>query len=251
MYVDFWVLADSPRQSLVSEDNHVAARKRHQWTSVHSHYALMGGFAVESAPKGDMFLPGNPSRLILTPAAIRFLADKEPALIPNISKEHIHDKSKASGLAKALVCMQASWFCIQCVARLANDMAISLLELNTFAHAMCTLLIYLLWWHKPLDVEEPTVIQGDNAGAVFAAMAMLDCAQRDPRKSNQGFMRTKGYCSITHDMDAVPPDETVDEILQSLGTSHRPSDATIKSHAEARQQGTVTILSIKDFSPYK
>ena len=162
----------------------------------------MGGFAVESAPKGDIFLlqykrqrappivgsaiwvyilrqflPGNPSRLILTPAAIRFLANTEPALIPDISKEQIHDKSKASGLAKALVCMQASWFCIQCLARLANDMAISLLELNTFAHAMCTLLIYLLWWHKPLDVEEPTVIQGNNADAAFTAVAMLDCAQ--------------------------------------------------------------------------
>ena len=211
----------------------------------------MGGFAVESAPKGDIFLPGNPSRLILTPAAIRFLANTEPALIPDISKEQIHDKSKASGLAKALVCMQASWFCIQCLARLANDMAISLLELNTFAHAMCTLLIYLLWWHKPLDVEEPTVIQGDNADAAFTAMAMLDCAQRDPRKSKQRFMRTKGYCSITHVMDAVPPDETVDEVMNSLGTSHRPSDATIRSYAEARQRGTLTKLSMKDFSPYK
>lgn len=46
----------------------------------------------------------------------------------------------------------ASWFCAQCVARLAQGMAISLLELSTFGHALCAILMYILWWHKPLDV---------------------------------------------------------------------------------------------------
>ena len=36
---------------------------------------------------------------------------------------------------------------------------ISLLELNTFGHAVCALLIYFLWWNKPFDVDYPTVIQ--------------------------------------------------------------------------------------------
>jgi hypothetical protein len=37
-------------------------------------------------------------------------------------------------------------------------MGISLLELNTFGHAICTLVTYFLWWRKPLDVQEPEPI---------------------------------------------------------------------------------------------
>jgi len=39
------------------------------------------------------------------------------------------------------------------VARLAQDMAISLLELNTFAHCISAFFIYIFWWHKPYDVQ--------------------------------------------------------------------------------------------------
>ena len=41
----------------------------------------------------------------------------------------------------------------------AQRIPISLLELNTFGHAACALLIYLLWWEKPFEVDMPTMIQ--------------------------------------------------------------------------------------------
>lgn len=50
-------------------------------------------------------------------------------------------------------------------------MPISLLELNTFAHAICALLVYVLWGNKPLDVYKPTVIdvsQSDVARYICA-----------------------------------------------------------------------------------
>ena len=37
-------------------------------------------------------------------------------------------------------------------------MPISLLELNTFGHAALALLIYILWWQKPFDVERPSIV---------------------------------------------------------------------------------------------
>lgn len=37
-------------------------------------------------------------------------------------------------------------------------MPISLLELNTFGHAVLALLIYILWWEKPFDVERPSIV---------------------------------------------------------------------------------------------
>ena len=39
---------------------------------------------------------------------------------------------------------------------------ISLLELNTFGHAICALLIYILWWEKPFEVDYPTSFQGQR-----------------------------------------------------------------------------------------
>ncbi len=92
-------------------------------------------------------------------------------VIPFVSEEEIWDKSKANALAKTIVCIQATWFCAQCIVRIAQQMPISLLELHTFAHAICALLVYVLWWSKPLDVQEPTIIdvsQSDTARNVCA-----------------------------------------------------------------------------------
>jgi len=91
-------------------------------------------------------------------------------LLPGISETQIRDKSKASGLAKTLVCIQAAWFCMQCIVRLTQGLTISLLELNTFAHALCAFIVYILWWNKPLDIEESTPIPPrDITDALFVA----------------------------------------------------------------------------------
>jgi hypothetical protein len=41
-------------------------------------------------------------------------------------------------------------------------MAISLLELNTFAHCISAFFIYLFWWHKPYDVTTHVYLDGIN-----------------------------------------------------------------------------------------
>ena len=72
------------------------------WTLVHSHYVLMGGFAFEPRQEKS-FLPLNLTRLTLTTAAVDSIAINEPDLIPNISKEEINYKSKASALAETFM----------------------------------------------------------------------------------------------------------------------------------------------------
>ncbi|KAK3385864.1 hypothetical protein B0H63DRAFT_523179 [Podospora didyma] len=84
----------------------------------------------------------------------QFLKDSIPYF--NISKEDILDKSKRDDIAKTIVCIQTIWFCLQCITRIG--LPITLLEFNTFEHAVCTLLIYVLWWHKPMDIRRPTVL---------------------------------------------------------------------------------------------
>jgi len=132
--------------------------KKRSWTRVHSHFTLMGGYVFgtkNSMP--DTVFKGN-KRLTLTPAGIRKIASNAPELLPNIEKSDIEDKSKANGFAKFLVCAQACWFIVQTVGRLATGLPISLLEMNTLLHALCCLLIYLAWWHKPLDITEPHLL---------------------------------------------------------------------------------------------
>ena len=55
-------------------------------------------------------------------------------------------------------------------------MPISLLELNTFGHAVCALLIYILWWNKPFEVDYPTVARGQRLWDLTALRSMLECS---------------------------------------------------------------------------
>ncbi|KAM0805981.1 hypothetical protein BDR22DRAFT_194100 [Usnea florida] len=137
---------------------------RHTWTMVHGFYAVMGGIAFEiSESESETFLPfKNKETWFIGGNGIRKLAslDYGRKVIPNLGEEEIKSKSKANGLAKALVCIQALWFIAQSLTRLAQRIPISLLELNTFGHAVCALLIYLLWWEKPFEVDYPTMTKG-------------------------------------------------------------------------------------------
>ncbi|KAL8870684.1 MAG: hypothetical protein Q9174_003329, partial [Haloplaca sp. 1 TL-2023] len=143
---------------------------RSEWTIVHGFYALMGGYAF--APPGNDFLPNGVNRTTITPTGLRFLLEHEPTALPEITADEIRDKSKADGLKKTLVCVQALWFCAQCITRQSQSLPVSLLELNTVGHALCTLVIYLLWWHKPLDVDEPTLISNSKLNQMCAYMWM-------------------------------------------------------------------------------
>lgn len=130
-----------------------------QWTRTHSYFAIMGGFALDTSRMSINIIEKSQTRGTLSIQALKAIAYDFPEVLPDISKRFIKDKSKANGLAKLLVCLQATWFCVQVVGRLASeDSPISLLELNTFLHAVCCLATYSAWWRKPLDVSEPELI---------------------------------------------------------------------------------------------
>ena len=163
----------SPKIESTTQSLAAVILSRPEWTMVHGFYAVMGGFAFDTSISKQNFLPGSRTRAALTTTGLRFLLHHEPDLLPYISEEQIKDKSKADGLKKFLVCLQASWFCASCITRLANSLPISLLELNALGHAACALLIYGLWWHKPLDVDEPSLIQGGEKVEAIAAFMWM------------------------------------------------------------------------------
>ena len=164
-------------------------------TYVHSLYALMGGFAFDTSTANPYFLPNGRSRLTLRLEALKYIAERAPSLIPDLPADAIRDKSKANGLAKSLVCLQAMWFCLQCITRVAQGQAISFLELHTFRHAVCTLLLYGLWWHKPLDIDSPSLLMGEEAWEICALM----CLTRNGESSRSTTVSSLMFPSIFSD----------------------------------------------------
>lgn len=159
---------------MLPPNTHQDVPKKTAWSLVQGFYVVMGGYAIDLNDAEEPFLPESLKRVTITPSGFRFLARIEPDHIPHISEEEIRDKGKANSLAKTVVCFQACWFCIQCIFRLAQKYPISLLELNVFGHAVCTMLIYLLWWDKPLDVDEPTLITGEHMYPICAMMCFTN-----------------------------------------------------------------------------
>ncbi|KAK4161497.1 hypothetical protein QBC43DRAFT_323439 [Cladorrhinum sp. PSN259] len=135
-------------------------RRKHPWTIKHSWYGYMGGFVIDTTPKPseDAIIEGSP-RVALREHALHLLAIK--GWLPDLPVGEIEDKSKADGLAKSLAAVQSAWMILQCIMRWSSGLYVTSLELNTLAHAICALVIFILWWDKPLDIQHPTVLTGD------------------------------------------------------------------------------------------
>jgi hypothetical protein len=96
-------------------------------------YANMGGIAFDTTRLGKGILSSqfrDHVRCVLTPRGVATLVKLKPDLLADITSSHIQDKSKSSGLGKLLVCLQAFWCMAQCIARLAQSLPISLLEVG-------------------------------------------------------------------------------------------------------------------------
>ena len=168
----------------------------------------MGGIAID--PGGSSpFIP-NSECLTFTPSGVSFLLKHEPQLLPDIPEAEVKDKSKGGSFTKFVACIQATWFCLSCIGRLAQKKPISMLELNTFAHAFCTVIVYIIvrslslrnlpdlcrdiytdpeqfqWWRKPLDIERPLIVREDRMRRLLAYMWMASktsCIPKPPRPS--------------------------------------------------------------------
>lgn len=160
-----------------SKDDAAHPRQRRLWTNADSFYVFMGDFAYDTAASNLMFFPDGCTRMTLTVSETVLLAEANTNLIPDLSLADISDKSKASGLAKFLVVVQALWFGVQCIVRLFDELGLSLLELNVFGHALCALLLYCFWWDKPLDILEFTPLSSEQHLEYYALMCISSAPQ--------------------------------------------------------------------------
>jgi hypothetical protein len=134
---------------------------------------------------------------------------------PQISDADILDKSKFESLGKAVVCLQVVWVAAQLIGRLAANLPLCLLELNTIGHIMHAAATYVLWWNKPLDIMHPAVVIYN-----VDALALLAELPTTSLKDKQGYetaQLSKSY---------VPLDT-----VSSLPTDSSSSSADEADHA--------------------
>jgi len=91
---------------------------------------------------------------------------KAELITPDIlNDKDIADRSKADSLGKLLVCVQALWMVVNCIARKASGRPTTLIELNVIVHVVVAVVVYGLWWYKPLAVANPTLLPQPLGGA--------------------------------------------------------------------------------------
>jgi hypothetical protein len=79
-------------------------------------------------------------------------------LIACISEADIMDKSAGDGMSKLVAMVQVVWFVTQLIGRNAAEIAIAELEVVTAGYAVINLVTYILWWSKPLLINQQIVL---------------------------------------------------------------------------------------------
>jgi hypothetical protein len=140
----------------------------------------MGGFVYHD--------DNGPLRM-LSLQDIEELVKKDEIEYPIISKEEIKDKSKGDTLTKGLVLIQTAWFLLQCVARGAQHLSLTELELATAAFALLNIVTYVLWWDKPLNVQCPVRVWKkhvyDQGGGGQVTSSEKETGQGDSQQRNE------------------------------------------------------------------
>ncbi|CZT02216.1 uncharacterized protein RCO7_11055 [Rhynchosporium graminicola] len=120
-----------------------------RWTMRHAFFADMGGFVLQ--PRESVPLPVNAKQL-------HWLVSHGYTSIPAIEQKDISDKSKADGFAKFITIFQVSWFILATLSRGIQHLAITTFELSAIAIVAGTLVTFLCWLNKPLDLVVPIII---------------------------------------------------------------------------------------------
>jgi hypothetical protein len=108
--------------------------------------------------------------------------------------------------------------------------SLSLLELNVFSHCICTFAVYAIWWNKPMDISEPTLITVEENPELQGLIALL-CS----------------YTSLTVPRLPPPLADFVlyghDYMLQSNETSHAGDDVISLNSQYSRRLNSPSLLS--------
>lgn len=120
-----------------------------EWSLTQGFYLNMGG--VWLRPRNSAPFPINAKHW-------HYLIDAKIIRNFTITKDEIWDRSKADKFAKLFACLQIFWLALQCIGRGAEGIPITPLEIATLGFAVPSLATFALWYHKPVDIEVPVMV---------------------------------------------------------------------------------------------
>ncbi|KIJ17546.1 hypothetical protein PAXINDRAFT_9491 [Paxillus involutus ATCC 200175] len=165
-----WRYTDKILAHPIKEDLHHS-----QWTRTHAFFTLMGGFVLQDGMQRTQLAIQDVSDL-------EHLRNGRVANL-NLTEEDINEKSNSDSLGKAILVLQISWFILQIIVRGANNLAITLLELDTLAMAVLSFVLFSLWWRKPMAPERPHIfyLKDSSIPPDVPETSRLDSALPDER----------------------------------------------------------------------
>ncbi|KAJ7209256.1 hypothetical protein GGX14DRAFT_521400, partial [Mycena pura] len=128
----------------------------------HGHCVSMGGFVTGTG--------GHP---IVTKKQVH----EHISEIAKVRENTIKDKSKGDALSKGVALLQELWFVSQYLARVAQHLPVTELEVVTLAFAVVNVFIWVLWWGKPLDVQDPITIGSGDGVSKVQPQVLDQCAR--------------------------------------------------------------------------
>ena len=127
-------------------------------------------------------------------------------LLDPVSQGMIDDKPKADPITKVLICMQAGWSIVQSIARVAQGLPLSLLEIHVLAHVLVALLMYLFWFAKPYNPLSPVVLTETRVVQAAALFTLHKIPIEDPtRKADHEKSKEALKCVL---IDELKPAKT-------------------------------------------
>ncbi|KAF7974336.1 hypothetical protein HWV62_12392 [Athelia sp. TMB] len=148
------------------------AKASEAWTIAHAFFVIMGGY---------YFYDKNGPRHPVSPAAAVELVRRGHLVAP--TRDELANQSKGDALSKGVAILQTLWFVMQCIARRIEHLPVTSLEVMTLAYTVMTVAMYIIWWHKPLniscavrvpeeEVEEAEVEECDSMWKLILAYVM-------------------------------------------------------------------------------
>lgn len=144
-----WSVAARSHTEAAREGEYLNNRKiiaQEPWTLRQAFFASTGGVAVRTKTfhSTDFTCFTEKGLLILAKCGA----------LPSLPFDQVEDKSKADTFQKIIVCVQGLWFVAQTIARWAQHLPVSLLELHAFIHVFCALAMFGFWWRKGYGMSE-------------------------------------------------------------------------------------------------
>ncbi|KAL7775272.1 hypothetical protein CFE70_006190 [Pyrenophora teres f. teres 0-1] len=124
--------------------------KYNNWTVKHGFFADMGGVHLQVE---------NLKSFPITSKQLYFLAEHDFISYPHITTTMINDKNKSDGLARLIASLQILWFTLSTISRPIKGYATTTLEITTLAYIFCAWASMFFWRCKPMDVQDPIMVQ--------------------------------------------------------------------------------------------